>query len=167
MFIRQKGFIPAIYKIISISFLVFTFFNIVNFWVIAKDFVPGVQERLILIIPILLFSLMFGWISMLFMGMYPDLFLSEEGIYYKWFIFRGLIRWNEINQVISLNKWWLTKNTMGLIIIRDGYSFLNRRGLWFFSYYARFLNIDFPIIFISPKGEYRNKIEKHLVVRPP
>ncbi|MCP4139851.1 MAG: hypothetical protein GY755_06095 [Chloroflexi bacterium] len=89
-------------------------------------------------------------ISGVLLLLFPEIRLVSEGIKYRSFIYRGVIKWEEVHSLIKL------KNDIIVITIKRSFSLL--RGLILFKLFGMIVGHDYPVLFLAPKLEEREEI---------
>jgi hypothetical protein len=85
-------------------------------------------------------------IGILFAGLFPEIRIMDNGLKYRVIFFKGLITWNEIEEVILFPSGYAA-----LIISRKGFFLFN--GLYFNKLYGHIIRHEQPVLFLSSRLE--------------
>lgn len=150
MFKTQKGAFPISSKIIGLSAILFSMFITSRF---VLELFRQTEKHSLLIALFFLSSIVapFFIFGFLFLSIFPDVRLSSDGIRYRVWLAYGVVKWNEIENLVELNN--------GVIVIsiqRKGFSVFRR--LFFQRIVGYFIRHEYPVILLSRGLEQRESL---------
>jgi hypothetical protein len=113
---------------------------------------------------VFLIALVFPWMIFTllhFASIYPSFKFSEVGLHYRYLhFFGGLIKWEEISEVIE-KRFLGDMIVYAIIIEREGYRLpFALKGLYFPTVHAMRMRISGPVILITPQSITEEEISK-------
>jgi hypothetical protein len=172
MYHHQNGFFPSLVKALSrliyFGIVIIGIYNIVSLWLNFQKEMPF-KQALFQFVPIagaiiLFYFIFINPLLLVLGGLFPAIRITKQGLKYRYLLSNGgLIKWNEIEEVIDLKR---PQKYKAVLFSQRGLSIFNE--LWACSIHGLlFLGVSEPLIIISPLTEDREQlleeISKNLV----
>lgn len=103
-------------------------------------------------ITFILMGFLIFYLGLFFVSMFPQIRVANKGIKFKYLLSTPgkIIKWDEIDEIVNINKPKILKDYKAVVIRKKGFSMLNQKGLHFQALHGLLIGSDLPVILLSP-----------------